>query len=60
MTRISYLAAARRLRHYADLLERYCDARTARERQQRTRAVHGAAWYARALSARHRGRPILG
>lgn len=54
----SYFATARRLRHFADLVERYAHPRTAREKQQLTRAIHGIAQFARALSARHHHRPV--
>jgi len=54
MRRASYLAAARRLRHYADLIERYAKPETPRERASLTRAIHDVSSYTRALSERHR------
>jgi len=54
MRRASYLAAARRLRHYADLIERYAKSETPRERASLTRAIHDVSSYTRALSERHR------
>ncbi len=54
LTRISYLAAARRLRHYADQIEHYAGARMPREIAARTRAIHGAASYTHRLAALNR------
>lgn len=50
----SYLAAARRLRQYADKIERRAGARSAREKQALTRAIHGVAYFAQEFASRHR------
>lgn len=50
----SYRAAARKLRHLADQIERRADAQSPRERTYLTRAINGAAQHARSLSDRHR------
>lgn len=50
----SYRAAVRRYRQLCDLIERYANANTTREKAQLTRAIHGLAYSAKSLSARHR------
>jgi hypothetical protein len=50
----SYIAAARRLRQYADKIERRAGARSAREKQALTRAIHGVAYFAQEFASRHR------
>jgi hypothetical protein len=52
----SYQAAARRLRHYADQIERNAKAATPREHANLTRAIYGASTYARLFAQRHRRR----
>lgn len=50
----SYRAAVRRYRQLCDIIERYSDPKTTREKAQLTRAIHGLAYGAKDLSARHR------
>lgn len=54
LRRESYLAAARRLRRYADQIEARADPQTPQERGALTSAIHGVALYAQDLSRRHR------
>lgn len=54
LRRESYLAAARRFRQLCDLIEQYSDPQTTRDKAQLTRAIHGLAYGAKDLSARHR------
>ena len=50
----SYIAAAKKLREYADKIEGRANASTPRERAALTSAIHGVSWYAQTLSKRHR------
>lgn len=54
----SYRAVSRRLRRIADQLEARCTPQTPHEKAALTTAVHQLTYAARALSARHHGRPI--
>lgn len=54
LKRTAYLAAARRLRHYADLIERHAGAETPRSQATLTRTIYGASIYAQHMAARHR------
>lgn len=47
-------AAVRRFRQLCDIIERYSDPKDFREKAQLTRAIHGLAYGAKDLSARHR------
>jgi len=58
MTPESYRAVARRLRKIADQIEARCTPQTPHERAALTTVVHQLTHAARALSARHHGRPI--
>lgn len=49
----SYRAAARRLRHIADDLERRAEPTTMREKQALTRVIHSLADMVRVLRQRH-------
>jgi len=51
---VSYRRAVRRFRQLCDIIERYADSQTTREKAQLTRAIHGLAYGAKDLSARHR------
>jgi len=50
----SLRAAVRRFRQLCDIIERYSDPQDIREKAQLTRAIHGLAYGAKDLSARHR------
>jgi hypothetical protein len=50
----SYRAAVRRYRQLCDIIERYSDPKDSREKAQLARAIHGLAYGAKDLSARHR------
>ena len=51
---VSYRRAVRRFRKLCDLIEQYSDPQDIREKAQLTRAIHGLAYGAKDLSARHR------
>lgn len=53
MRATSYRAAARKLRKYADDLERRCSPQTVREKQALTRVIHSLADTVRLLSRLH-------
>lgn len=50
----SLRAAVRRFRQLCDIIERYADPKDTREKAQLARAIHGLAYGAKDLSARHR------
>jgi len=51
---VSYRRAVRRFRQLCDIIERYSDPKDSREKAQLARAIHGLAYGAKDLSARHR------
>jgi hypothetical protein len=58
LTAASYAAATRRHRRLLDLIERYADPQSVRDKQQLTRAIHGLSMSAQNLSRRHRAQSI--
>jgi hypothetical protein len=60
MAPASYRAAARKLRKIADALDARCEPQSPSDKAALTSAVHRLTHTARALSARHHGRPIYG
>ena len=60
MNHVSYRAAARRLRIFADQLEDRCRPTNSEERRALTMAVNGTARFARQLFERHRRRRNFG
>lgn len=60
MSRPSYLAMARRLRHYADLIEANASPETPQQKRTLTQTISNVSSYARRQSCRHHGRPLHG
>lgn len=50
----AYQSAARKLREYADKLERYAEADTPQGKRTLTQNIHSLSQYAQRLSAKHR------
>lgn len=54
-TATTYIAAARHLHHLANRIEQCAGAKTPRELQALTRAIHAASQHAKRLADKHRG-----